>query len=156
MARPKNDQLKELSDHAWEDLGKLDQAALCIKLIAIIQAEQEQIEKIAEQFDTSPRTVYRWIKNYKDEGLEGLTGGITGARESKLSPSQKELLKSWVTEKTDPMGKPTAWTLEKLKLVIKEQFNVDMSIMPLWTLLKNMNCQTENSHSNDSVSVAAS
>ena len=98
----------------------------------------------------------KWIKNYKDEGLEGLTGGITGARESKLSPSQKELLKSWVTEKTDPMGKPTAWTLEKLKLVIKEQFNVDMSIMPLWTLLKNMNCQTENSHSNDSVSVAAS
>ena len=104
---------------------------------------EEAFEDVADDFQVSSRTIFRWINNFKDDGIEGLKGGIQGQRRSNLPEDQKELVIKWVKEGIDPNGMPVNWTLEALRKAIKQHLNASISLMPLWLMLKNRNCKIQ-------------
>ena len=140
MGRPKKSENKELSVIAESELSQIDDAALCIRLIAIMQAGERSVEDVAKDFKVSPRTIFRWMKNFKSSGIAGLKGGTKGHRLSKLGDEHKLHIRNWVQLGINSQGESISWTLEKLRSEIKAVFNIEISIMPLWLHLQKMGC----------------
>ena len=141
MGRPKKNENKELSLLAETELNQISDSALCIRLMAIIQAGERSVEDVAKDFKVSPRTIFRWMNNFKSSGITGLRGGTKGHRHSKLSDEHKAEIRKWVQLGINSKGESISWTLEKLRTEIKEQFDVEISIMPLWLHLQKMGCE---------------
>ncbi len=147
MGRPKNVQNQELAGKAERELRKIDEAGVCIRLMAIIQASRRSVDDVADEFNVSSRTIFRWINSFSERGLEGLRGSVRGHRQSKLSPLHKKVIANWVNNNVNSEGEPEDWTLEKLRRAIKEEFGIQISIMPLWLHLQKMGCKLRRSSS---------
>ena len=141
MGRPKKNENKELSIMAESELNQIGDSQLCIRLMAIIQAGERSVEDVAKDFKVSPRTIFRWMNNFKSSGITGLKGGAKGHRHSKLSDEHKAEIRNWVQLGINSSGESISWTLEKLRAEIKSEFNVEISIMPLWLHLQKMGCE---------------
>ena len=145
MGRPKKDENKELSSLAETELSQINDSVVCVRLLAIMQASERSVEEVAKNFKVSPRTVFRWMNNFKSHGINGLRGGTKGHRQSKLSHEHKEEISKWVKFGVNSHGESVNWTLEKLRHEIKEEFDIEISIMPLWLHLQKMGCELKKS-----------
>jgi transposase len=61
----------------------------------------EKASVIMESIGLCRTTIYKWMKDYKEEGWEGLKGTQATGREPKLTEKQREKVKQWIVGK-DP------------------------------------------------------
>ncbi len=90
----------------------------------------------ASFFRVHVQTLYRWVRNYKARGLEGLKDNPRGHRRKKLSPEQEEIVKKWLADQQTADGLPIHWTVDLLRLHILEQLGVSISKTRLWTWMR--------------------
>lgn len=138
MARPKQIIDQKLVLAAKQELKKFERDRIYLRLLAIVKAGDHPITEVASFFEVSRDTVSRWIKRFRAGGVEGLFDRPKGHNPSKLNDHHKRQIAGWLERDRDSRGKPTHWTLEKLRLEIAQEFGIMISVMPLWSHLRKM------------------
>lgn len=93
--------------------------------------------EIAEAVDAGESSVYRWIAEYRKSGWNGLKTGIYTGRNPKLKPVQVKRLIEALENGPRLYGfEGDRWTLDRIKLLIKKLFGVDLHKTNVWELLK--------------------
>ena len=113
------------------DLKTISSSSLMgIRLKTILCAYKQGIHKVCEAMDLSRDTVYRWMKNYKSLGLDGLLNARKPSR-SKLTDTQKTTLKEWIDTK------PTL-TLKELVHECEREFDLKIGKSSLHRFLQSL------------------
>jgi transposase len=118
-----NKACQELKNH-----GNL--AKISIKLKAIIAAKTHSITQVADVFGITRKSLMTWIKEFKDQGKEGLSVQSGRGRNTKIHDDQIAIINEWV--KNNPNI-----TIKELKMMITEHFMIDVSMMTAHRILKN-------------------
>jgi transposase len=139
MARPKVNVDSETILKAEEELGKIKESKVCIKLMAIRAAGENPVISVASIFKVSTRSIFRWIMKFKKGGVEALRDKPKGHLKSKLTEKHKEEIERWIVSGKNGDGRVVHWTLNQLQKEIKRQFGITIGITPLWKHLKQMN-----------------
>ncbi len=138
---PTTTQLPSLAQSAGHDLRRLNDAELCTRLLAISLTAERPVAAVAASLNVSPRSVFRWLEAYRQHGVAGLKARPRGHRRPKLNDLHKQRIARWLREGVDEQGRPTVWTLERLRVALRKECGVEISIMPLWLHLRKMGIQ---------------
>ena len=84
-------------------------------------------EEIAKAYRINPRTLFRWISQLKDQGVEGLVDKPKGHKPAFLTYEMKSQLVQWITTQKDSDGKQVSWTLDKLRAEEEIVYSVKIS-----------------------------
>ncbi len=84
-------------------------------------------EEIAKVYRINPRTLFRWISQFKDQGVEGLVDKPKGNKPALLTDEMKRQLVQWITTQKDSDGKQVSWTLDKLRAEEEIVYSVKIS-----------------------------
>ncbi|HON32855.1 MAG TPA: helix-turn-helix domain-containing protein, partial [Candidatus Syntrophosphaera thermopropionivorans] len=90
-------------------------------------------------FRINPRTLFRWISQFKDQGVEGLVDKPKGRKPALLTDEMKRQLVQWIETKKDSDGKEVSWTLDKLRAELEKVYSVKISKPALSVNLAKMN-----------------
>ncbi len=136
MGRSKNVVDLHLAELAKEELGRMSDAKVCLRLQAIASCERYPVNVVAVVLGVSRRSVWQWARRFKEQGLDGLQDRARGHRPLKLSGQQLAAVERWLAEGRDDHGEPVHWTLARLQAEIFEQFGVRMGITALWNRVR--------------------
>lgn len=125
-------------EQAEQELKKIKSSKICIKLMAIIALKENSIETICSFFKINRMTLYRWAKKFSENGVNGLKDLSKGHNPSKLEEEHKLIIRNWIVTGKDSCGNSVNWTLKRLQKELKKEFQIEISVMPLWTHLKKM------------------
>lgn len=84
-------------------------------------------EEIAKAFRINPRTLFRWISQFKDQGVEGLVDKPKGHKPAFLTYEMKNQLIQWITTLKESDGNQVSWTLDKLRAELERVYSVKIS-----------------------------
>jgi transposase len=138
MPRPKLAVDPGTVQRAEEELGNIRESKLAIQLQGIIAAARHPIHQIADILHVSPRSIFRWIAKFKEQGIAGLRDQPKGHMKSKLDDAQKMVIEEWLTTGRKASGERIHWTLNKLKREIEKEFDVTIGTTPLWNHVRKM------------------
>jgi transposase len=96
------------------------------------------VHQIADILHVSPRSIFRWITKFKEQGIAGLRDQAKGHMKSKLNDAQKTVIEEWLTAGKNASGERIHWTLNKLKREIEKKFDITISTTPLWNHVRKM------------------
>ncbi len=97
------------------------------KLIILSIFSWLKTEEIAKAYRINPRTLFRWISQLKDQGVEGLVDKPKGHKPAFLTYEMKSQLVQWITTQKDSDGKQVSWTLDKLRAEEEIVYSVKIS-----------------------------
>ncbi len=103
-----------------------------IKLQAISALSHSTIKKVSEVFNIANTTLKFWIRTFEKSGIEGLESKVKNPKKPKLDQAQKEQIRSWIER--DPNV-----TMKKLKSMIMQNFNIELSLVGVWKNVQKMN-----------------
>ncbi|MBI4834290.1 MAG: helix-turn-helix domain-containing protein [Planctomycetes bacterium] len=89
--------------------------------------EFHTVERIAEELQTSSRSVYQWLKLYKEKGLAGFTYPV---RSRKLTAQQIDEIMSvsgWSTYMIKRRASTEGWPSRKIAKWIKDNWKINIS-----------------------------
>jgi transposase len=110
---------KELVLKAREALNNRGKNGVVVtRLRAIIASSKHGIKKVAEVYDINRSSLHRWAALFRDQGIDGLKN-IAKPSRSKLNTTQKDVIKTLIE-------RDSSITIKKLKIVIKEKFDIDI------------------------------
>ena len=138
MARPKRSIDQQLLEEARTQLKEFRHGKVYLRLVVIVKAGEHPIAETAGFFGISRNTVFRWIKRFREEGVEGLYDRARGHNPSKLTEEHKQQISRWLETATDARGEATHWTLQKLRHHIKRCLGVRISLYALWRHLQKL------------------
>jgi transposase len=138
MARLKKSVDEEIILKAKEEFEKLSEGKLAMRLRVIIAFGDFSSEEVAKVLKVSRRSIFRWVNEFREEGINGLMEKSKGHYKSKLTGEQKKQIKKWINNGSDYKGEKVHWTLEKLKIAVHREFGVVISATSLWRNLRKM------------------
>jgi len=138
MSRPKMNVDSGTVQRAEEELSKIRESKLAIQLQGIIAAARHPVHQIADILRVSPRSIFRWITKFKEQGVGGLRDQPKGHMKAKLNDDQKQVIEEWLVASKNASGEQIHWTLNKLKREIEREFAVTMGTTPLWNHVRRM------------------
>lgn len=138
MARPKKLISGELVKKAENELEKLKSGKLAIRLKAIIAASKSPMANVTEVLQFDKTTIFRWINNFKNGGIERLKDKPKGHKASKLNENNLNEIRKWINESRTKNGTKILWTLKKLCYHINKEWNIQISTSSLWKHLNKM------------------
>jgi len=116
------------------DLRSIPKSAVTIKLKAIkATGEGHTLKVVSEVIGCTQNTLFRWVRAYKEIGLNGLIDRPKGHRAKRLSPEHEMIIRDWITHQITPDGLPVHWTVNLLREAIMERLQVQISYTRLWT-----------------------
>jgi transposase len=104
-----------------------------------VEAVQNGIPKstVAQAYGVSRLTIYRWLDRFERDGAEGLERQPGSGRPRKLEELTEEELKAIVLQRASDFGFETdLWTVGRLRRVIREQYEIDLSDNTVWRRLR--------------------
>lgn len=100
----------------------------------------KDIDDISDFCGVHFTVVYKWIRIYKQRGLEGLKRRKAKGAEPKLNKDDKTQIISWLRKPAMEFGFETPlWDCKKIQKVIKKTLNKSISISNLWETLRRWN-----------------
>ena len=94
-------------------------------------------DEIAEFLDVAPRTVWRWLALFSEQGPEGLSPRPVPGRPPKLTTTQEKVVRRWLTEDPTKHGFATElWTGPRLSELIREEFGIRLNPQYLCTWMR--------------------
>jgi transposase len=118
---------EELYNEAFDEYQKLKDSKLSKKLLAIIAFKSNTSQEISRVLRIAPSSLFRWLKQFKEKGIEGLKETRGGNYPAKLSEEEWEEVKEKIVLGKDYSGREINWTLKKLQQVIEEEYAVKYS-----------------------------
>jgi len=104
-----------------------------------VEAIQNGIPKstVAQAYGVSRLTVYRWLERFEKDGVEGLERKPGSGRPRILEELTEEELKAIVLRRASDFGfESDLWTVGRLRGVIKEHYEIDLSNNTVWRRLR--------------------
>lgn len=129
---------EETANLAREALVGIRESPLAIKLQTIISCVKHPVDTVSSVIGKDRVTVWRWIRAFKEYGVDGLTDKPKGHNPSKLNEEQRKQIAIWLNTGNNPKGEPTHWTLKKLSLTIEEEYGIKITKTPLWITIQSM------------------
>ena len=123
---------------AREALVGIRESKLAIKLQTIISCAKHPVETVSSVIGKDRVTVWRWIKAFKENGVDGLTDKPKGHNPSKLNEEQRKQIAIWLNTLNNSKGEPIHWTLKKLSMTIEEEYGIKITKTPLWITIQSM------------------
>lgn len=74
----------------------------------------KSIQEVAEIFDVTERSIYNWIKKFKNEGIISLSRKAGAGRKTILNESDKDIIEEEISRYPHQPKKAYAMSLEKL------------------------------------------
>jgi transposase len=94
-------------------------------------------DEIAESLDVAPRTVWRWLAQFREQGPEGLRARPVPGRPPKLTRTQEKIIRRWLGEDPTKHGFATElWTGPRLAQLIQQEFDIPLHPRSLCTWLR--------------------
>ena len=94
-------------------------------------------DEIAEFLDVAPRTVWRWLARFHEQGPEGLASRPVPGRPPKLTTTQEKVIRRWLTEDPTKQGFATElWTGPRLAELIRQEFGICLNPQYLCTWMR--------------------
>jgi len=121
-----------VGDLAARQLDAMPEYRVQMRLLAVSKCAEYPARDVAAFFAVSPSTVRRWLNAYRRGGVEALENRPRGHRRAKLGPAELQVIGRWLRRAADANGNPKHWTLSELQVAVREQFDVEISLMPLW------------------------
>ena len=91
---------------------------------------------IARRLKTVPQTVYRWIKDYRAGGKDGLKKAGRAGRKPRLNEQQLQRLEKLLLEGPERLGYETPlWTCPRVAHLIEQEFGVSYHGGHVWKIL---------------------
>lgn len=100
------------------------------RLQAIISASEHGISAVAKIYNISRETLMRWIRRFREGGSDAFNVKQGRGRRHKLNDGQRLELQDYIEKE----GKHL--TAKKLRLVVKEKYNIEVSNITAYRLLK--------------------
>lgn len=122
-------------------ISSIPNSSVVRKLTILSSYSRLKTEEIAKAFRINPRTLFRWISQFKDQGVEGLVDKPKGRKPALLTDEMKRQLVQWIETKKDSDGKEVSWTLDKLRAELERVYSVKISKPALSVNLAKMNIQ---------------
>ena len=138
MARTSRAINEETADMAREALIGIKESQLAIKLQTIISCAKHPVETVSSVIGKDRVTVWRWIRAFKENGVDGLMDKPKGHNPSKLNEDQRKQITVWLDTGNNSKGEPTHWTLKKLSMAIEEEYGIKITTTPLWITIQSM------------------
>jgi len=92
---------------------------------------------VADAYGVSRLTIYRWLDRFDRDGSEGLARQPGSGRPRKLEELTEEELKAIVLHGATDFGFETdLWAVGRLRRVIREQYEIDLSGNTVWRRLR--------------------
>ena len=129
---------EETAEQARKALIGIRESQLAIKLQAIISCANHQVETVSSVIGKDRVTVWRWIRAFKENGVDGLMDKPRGHNPSKLNEEQRKQIAIWLDTGNNFKGEPTHWTLKKLSMAIEEEYGIKITKTPLWITIQSM------------------
>ncbi len=138
MSLEKQNYFHQIAIKAEKEFNNIKDGKLATQLRAIMAFEDNTAEQIAKIFKVSGRTVFRWIKKFISQGIDGLKDQPKGHYRSKLTEPQKQQLKNWIITGTNSQGETVHWTLKRIASELQAEFGVTLTTTAIWNNLKKM------------------
>jgi putative transposase len=129
---------EETTEQAREALNGIRESQLAIKLQTIISCAKHPVETVSSVIGKNRVTVWRWIRAFKENGVDGLMEKPRGHNPSKLNEEQRKQIAIWLNTGKNSKEEPTHWTLKKLSLAIEEEYGIKLTKTPLWITIQSM------------------
>ena len=129
---------EETAELARKALVGIRESPLAIKLQTIISCAKHPVDIVSSVIGKNRVTVWRWIRAFKEHGVDGLTDKPKGHNPSKLNEEQRKQIAIWLNTGNNSKGEPTHWTLKKLSLSIEEEYGIKITKTPLWITIQSM------------------
>src|SRR5882672_3320796 len=132
-----------VSGMARIDGRTLDHKALeHLRMIAVKRVidDGETPSKVMESLGLCRTTIYPWLRQYKEEGLEALVEKIAQGPLPKLSEKQRQQVKMWILGK-DPrqFGFDFGlWSRRIVQALIEEKMGIDLGLTAVGRLLASL------------------
>jgi transposase len=95
------------------------------------------IAEFADAYDTDRSTVFRWVRRYQQEGVDGLQRRPGSGRPRKLQELEEDELQELVLRPASDFGYETdLWTVRRLHGVICKEYHVVISKDTVWRRLR--------------------
>jgi len=92
---------------------------------------------VADVYGVSRLTIYRWLERFEEDGSDGLERKAGSGRPRKLEELTEEELQATVLKGASQFGFETdLWTVGRLRRVIQEQYEIDLSHNTVWRRLR--------------------
>ncbi len=108
-------------------ISALPNGSVVKKLTILSSFTWLRTEEIAKAYRINPRTLFRWIKQFKEHGVEGLIDNPKGHKPAILTNEIKIQIVQWITTQKDNDGNPVYWTLDRLRAEIERVYDVKIS-----------------------------
>jgi transposase len=108
-------------------ISALPNGSVARKLTILSSFSWLKTEEIARAYRINPRTLFRWIKQFKEHGVEGLVDRPKGHKPALLTDEMKAQIEQWITGQKDNESKPILWTLDRLRGELERVFGVEIS-----------------------------
>ena len=100
----------------------------------------KSIDDISDFCGVHFTVVYKWVRIYKQTGLEGLKKRKARGAEPKLNTEDKKQIISWLTKSAMEFGFETPlWDCKRIQRMIKQELNKKIAISNLWKNLRRWN-----------------
>jgi putative transposase len=118
-------------------LSKNEKYSQAIRLHAVYQvAKGKPIQEVSDMYNVSEKAIYNWVHRYNAEGLKGLCDRPHSGRPSRLSITQKEILRQTIKDKPEKEGYPSGtWTGAMAISYIAKTFGVVYKRAQIYNLL---------------------
>jgi transposase len=100
------------------------------RLQAIISAKEHGITAVAKIYNTTRKTIARWITKFENNGCDAFKVAPGRGGKTKLDHTQKQELMLYIKENGSTL------TASKIQIVIAEKFNKNISKTTVYRLLK--------------------
>lgn len=138
MARPKTTVTEAEKELAIAERESIKDWATVLRLSAIIAYAENSAEDVGRLFGVARETVAHWSSLFHRYGVAGIQNKAKGHRPRKLSPDQREILRTWILSGRNSEGKRVHWNLKRLCLAIKEQMEINIAYGTLSETLSDM------------------
>ncbi len=113
-----------------------------MRMLAVrrVVEDQEAPSEVMTSLGLCRTTIYRWLRTYKDKGMEALAEKIAQGPEPKLTDKQRQQVKRWILGK-DPRQYGFdfgLWSRRIVRALIKEKMGIELGITAVGRLLASL------------------
>jgi transposase len=124
---------KELLERVEIELSKsVKQGDVSRKLQAIKSAKKYGITAVSNIFEVSRVSIFKWIKNFSDNGIDGLKVRPGRGRKYILNEDERTIIKGWIELDCNI-------TIKALQIKIKDNFDKTLKKSAIHNMIKKLN-----------------